>query len=84
MRVKTKREMRYGTKHYAAGDEIEMSARDAKLLTLLDRVGPAGEVRVRSGPVPEDDAKAKGRKGTYKRRDMRAEDQTTKEDTGEE
>ncbi len=73
MKVKAARAMSYGNKHYASGDAIEMTERDAKLLAAVGRVSLHAEASAKK-PAPK--SKSKKRSG-YKRRDMRAEDTTT-------
>ncbi|AUT62888.1 DUF7210 family protein [Paraburkholderia terrae] len=57
MKVKAKRALSYGNRHYATGDEIEMSERDAKLLSATGRVAlpaanaPASQKRAGDAPA---------------------------------
>jgi hypothetical protein len=59
-----------------------MTNRDGKLLLALGRVEQSEQVHTRN--MQEEEPKHKGKKGTYKRRDMRAEDQSTKDESGDE
>ncbi|BAO90693.1 hypothetical protein [Caballeronia cordobensis] len=72
MKVKAKRAMSYGNRHYASGDDIEMTERDAKLLAAVNRVSLQAEAP-RKKPAPKA-GKSRKTRGTYKRRDVRAED----------
>lgn len=57
MKVKAKRALSYGNRHYATGDEIEMRERDAKLLSATGRVAlpaanaPASQKRAGDAPA---------------------------------
>ncbi|WP_250518547.1 hypothetical protein [Caballeronia sp. ATUFL_M1_KS5A] len=72
MKVKAKRAMSYGNRHYATGDEIEMTDKDAKLLAAVNRVSLHAEAPQKKR-APKT-GKSRKTRGTYKRRDVRAED----------
>ncbi|KAK48374.1 hypothetical protein BG58_33130 [Caballeronia jiangsuensis] len=81
MKVKAKRAMSYGNRHYASGDDIEMTERDAKLLAAVNRVSLQAEAPQKK---PAKTGKSRKTRGTYKRRDVRAEDNVAEDAVAEE
>lgn len=63
--------MTYQGRRLVAGDELEPTRQDARLLSALGRIAPAG---VSEKPAKKA-AKKAAKKRTYKRRDMQAEEE---------
>ncbi|SAL03111.1 hypothetical protein AWB78_06510 [Caballeronia calidae] len=84
MKVKVKRALSYANKRYAAGDVLDMSTRDAKLMAAVGRVSMAAEPTPTEEPdmPPPKSSKGKKRSG-YKRRDIQAEDANAEAATAE-
>ena len=65
--------MTYQGRRLVAGDELEPTRQDARLLSALGRIVPAHEAESDGEDEPKP-AKKKAKKRAYKRRDMKAED----------
>lgn len=72
----------YAGKSRRPGDDFDVANRDAKLLAAIKRAKPAPPSPVKRDMAPEQSTIPQGderkpRKGRYRRRDVRAEDDAT-------
>jgi hypothetical protein len=83
MKMTATKQVYYGGKERRPGEQFEATARDARILAAIRKATPAAPQAVTpktqardmtaEQPAAEPDDDGKGRKGRYRRRDMKAE-----------